>query len=315
MGKHYPVSTRQYIQGWLKLFRVPNLLTVPGDPLAGAALVWLLAPAGTEVPPGLMIWSAVCALCLYGAGLLLNDLHDLDADRIYRPSRPLPNRIVPVGHAVGATVILILGGLAAALAAGFHTLTMALILLVLIFSYTFLTKRMGSGIAVLNMGLCRGVSTLLAVDADNWTSWPGLLAVLTTLYTIGLTLVSRREERLSRIGGAAWIPAGVAAVQAALCLDFLIQRHHEGMVALFFGPAVLALAFALAEAVRLARRLTRRTAVEPEMTQQAVGRFIHILPLLQSWPLLINPLTFPAGLVLALCSPLAIRAGRRYAGS
>src|SRR5260221_228220 len=73
------------LRTWLQLFRAPNLLTVPGDPIAG----YLLACFGA-VEEGL--WPAIGAsVCFYAGGLLLNDLADLAEDRRERPSRPLPS--------------------------------------------------------------------------------------------------------------------------------------------------------------------------------------------------------------------------------
>src|SRR5690242_3666498 len=73
------------IRTWLQLFRAPNLLTVPGDPLAG----YLLASFGS-VDDKLSL-AIGASLSFYAGGLLLNDLADLPEDRRERPNRPLPS--------------------------------------------------------------------------------------------------------------------------------------------------------------------------------------------------------------------------------
>ena len=67
-----PPPGRSSLTAWLQLLRVGNLLTVPGDPIAG----FLLAQAwGLRASrPGLRIAMAVSvSVLLYAAGLLWND--------------------------------------------------------------------------------------------------------------------------------------------------------------------------------------------------------------------------------------------------
>jgi 4-hydroxybenzoate polyprenyltransferase len=74
---------------WLRLLRLPNLLTVPGDVLAG----FLLAPAAAGGAGSIRCLLAIPAgLLLYAAGLVLNDLFDYAEDLRDRPDRPLPSQ-------------------------------------------------------------------------------------------------------------------------------------------------------------------------------------------------------------------------------
>src|SRR3990167_7037967 len=92
-----------HLKTWLQLFRAPNLLTVPGDPLAGFLLV--TGEMRTEA------WTAMAAsLCFYGAGLLANDLADFEIDRAERPERPLPSGRVKKRTVLIVAVILFLVG-------------------------------------------------------------------------------------------------------------------------------------------------------------------------------------------------------------
>jgi len=59
-------------EAWLRLFRLPNLLTVPGDVLAG----FLLTSTITAGAWGKLLLAIPSSLMLYAAGLLLNDLFD-----------------------------------------------------------------------------------------------------------------------------------------------------------------------------------------------------------------------------------------------
>ena len=84
-------------KAWLALLRPPNLPTLPGDPLAG----WCLAGGGDW--PG-VIAAAVAVLLLYMAGLILNDVADIEIDRRERPDRPLPSGRVTRAAALRASL-------------------------------------------------------------------------------------------------------------------------------------------------------------------------------------------------------------------
>ena len=108
---------------WLRLLRVPNLLTVPGDVLSGFFLAMVsLRACGVDVSvsqfvPALAL--CLCAsLCLYAAGLVFNDVADLAVDAVERPSRPLPSGAIGRRAASMAGVCFVLAGLAAARFAG-----------------------------------------------------------------------------------------------------------------------------------------------------------------------------------------------------
>src|SRR5512143_1178807 len=86
------------LRGWLELVRPPNLFTVPGDVLAGAAL------AGIAMRTMLTLASAVLiSLLLYAAGLILNDYMDRRTDARERPERPIPSGRVSAAHALAAS--------------------------------------------------------------------------------------------------------------------------------------------------------------------------------------------------------------------
>ena len=99
-----PDNRRGSGAAWLQLLRVPNLFTVPGDPVAG----FLLATFGVLTPD--VVLAILGSLCLYAGGLVLNDLHDLDEDRRDRPNRPLPAGEIAVRSAWLAVIGLFLVG-------------------------------------------------------------------------------------------------------------------------------------------------------------------------------------------------------------
>ena len=70
----------------MRLFRVPNLPTAPGDALVGAAF---MMPAGNATLPQALA-AGVGVLFMYMYGLVDNDLVDANADAVNAPERPIP---------------------------------------------------------------------------------------------------------------------------------------------------------------------------------------------------------------------------------
>lgn len=207
------MNTRNTLTPWLKLVRLPNLLTVPGDPVAGFLLA---AVCASQLPNPLALAAAAGAsLCLYVFGLILNDLVDLETDQRERPERPLPAGEITVPQARMAAIAMALSGLNLALFAGRHALYLAAALAGMIFLYNAALKRVRVA-GVCAMGLCRGLSLLLGAVA----ACPGLLmqtgaahapvylaAGGLTLYVVGFSAVAKREMDADKPQGLTrWAP-------------------------------------------------------------------------------------------------------------
>src|SRR5262245_2678680 len=107
------------LRHWLQLFRVPNLFTVPGDPLAGFLLATGWTHEGRAWLDGRAAFAVVASVCLYAAGLAMNDLCDLAEDRRDRPARPLASGAIPVSAAwIACGALCAIGIIAMAALAG-----------------------------------------------------------------------------------------------------------------------------------------------------------------------------------------------------
>lgn len=94
---------------WVQLIRLPTVFTV----LADVAAAFLLIAGGVEP---LSRFAAVLAggVCLYWAGMILNDVFDLEKDRRERSSRPLASgAIAPQKARIAGWSLLVLGVLLA----------------------------------------------------------------------------------------------------------------------------------------------------------------------------------------------------------
>lgn len=87
------------LRDWAELLRVSALFTVPGDVVAGATA------AGKQVDRR-AVRAIGCSLCLYEAGMALNDFTDRDEDARERPHRPLPSGRIRPRAALAAAVRL-----------------------------------------------------------------------------------------------------------------------------------------------------------------------------------------------------------------
>lgn len=270
---------------WGRLLRLPNLLTVPGDPIAGFLLV--TRGNGSPLPS---VWAAAASLCFYAAGLIINDLSDINTDRQERPDRPLPSgQIRPL--AASAVVLALLGA-----GQGFCCLLdpqawwIGFMLVLTIFLYNLLFKNIRV-LGPLTMGACRGLSVLLGVTAVPATEplSPTLVLAVATIagYVAAVTHIARREMAATPIGNERWTPTIVVVFGFALISR--IQPFDSILSWLgFFGFFLLAGIVTLEVANMLER------ASRPEQKEFTTGLVPFTIGLLISGLLLIQ-----AGFIMA----------------
>ncbi|MPY46864.1 prenyltransferase, partial [Streptomyces phyllanthi] len=191
-------------RAWAELLRLPALFTVPGDALAGAAA------AGARPGPRTLL-AIGSSLCLYEAGMALNDWADRDEDAVERPHRPLPSGRVRPTSALAAAGALTAAGLALAARAGRPALTIAVPLTVTVWSYDLALKR--TPVGPLAMAAARALDLLLGAATTTGSTRAALPSALTLgAHTLAVTTVSRHEAR----GGSALAPLTGLATTAAL---------------------------------------------------------------------------------------------------
>ncbi|MDI6774867.1 MAG: UbiA family prenyltransferase [Verrucomicrobiota bacterium] len=289
---------------WYRLLRLPNLLSAPGDPIAG----FLLAGA-TAGAPGLSDATPciLAGLFFYAAGLVSNDCFDLTEDRRQRPNRPLPSGVIRMPAAVAAAVALFAAALAAAWFGGALCAGVGVCLLVAVLGYNALLKKVPMA-GPLAMGLCRGLNILLGAacvardlpfrDALAWLFSAPLALVAaagSTAYIAAVTAIAAKETERRTVGFRRFLPP----LTLLLCLAALC-RGRCGMetaaaasaAALFLVLGVLLLAVTGATAMRLGG------APEPVVVSRSIGRFIRALALFQA---ALCARAGPAGIIPAVC--------------
>lgn len=149
---------RARLRAWAELLRVSALFSVPGDALAGAAATGLRPGRGTALAVG-------ASLCLYEAGMALNDWADREEDAVDRPHRPIPSGRVSPGAALAAAGALTAAGLALAARAGRPALTVATALGATVWAYDLHLKHTRLGPAA--MATARALDLLLGATATG----------------------------------------------------------------------------------------------------------------------------------------------------
>ncbi|MFC9181318.1 SCO3242 family prenyltransferase [Streptomyces globisporus] len=149
-------TPRRRLRAWAELLRVSALFSVPGDALAGACAVGRRPGRGTALAIG-------ASLCLYEAGMALNDWADRDEDAVDRPHRPIPSGRISPAAALGAAGVLTAAGLALAARAGRPALTVATGLGATVWAYDLHLKHTKAGPAA--MAAARSLDLLLGATA------------------------------------------------------------------------------------------------------------------------------------------------------
>ncbi|MEU6123756.1 SCO3242 family prenyltransferase [Streptomyces sp. NPDC047123] len=257
---------------WAELLRLPALFTVPGDALAGAAATGLRPNRRTLLAIG-------SSLCLYEAGMALNDWADRAEDAVERPERPLPSGRIAPPAALAAASALTVTGLALASRAGRPSLAAASALAGTVWAYDLGLKHTPAGPAA--MAAARGLDLFLGATATAGphrgpgagaaTPSAGALAA----HTLAVTVVSRREAQ----GGSSTAPLAALAVTAALTRVVGGELRDTRVTARRALRGALALAYAATAAKPLFHASLNPS---PPLTQRAVGGGIRAMIPLQA---------------------------------
>ena len=195
---------------YLRLLRIPNVFTAIADIAMGFLFV-----THSLVPAGGFFLLVVATCGLYLAGMVLNEVFDVEVDRIERPERPVPSGQVSLSTARLLGFGLLLVGVAAGIVAGlvFHDSSVnglrsgivAGLLATCILLYDGGLKKTFMGAVA--MGSCRTLNVLLGMSlfpasgpdptwftfsAAQWSVAGGI-----GIFIAGVTWFARTEARTS----------------------------------------------------------------------------------------------------------------------
>jgi hypothetical protein len=185
------------LRAYLELLRIPNVFTAVSNVWVGYLLTH----------PSLDPWAdalllTVSSILLYLAGMVLNDVFDVEIDRRERPERPIPSGRVNRSTAMVLGYSLLLGGVAAgwgatAVSGNPRCGVTASILALAIWMYDAWSKHTPLG--PLGMGLCRALNVMLGMStaAVLLPMHYGVAAGI-GIYAAGITWMAWNEATTSR---------------------------------------------------------------------------------------------------------------------
>ncbi|QCR21522.1 UbiA-like protein EboC [Pontibacter sp. SGAir0037] len=204
---------------YLRLMRPANIVTAVADILMGYAASGALLSFTNQGSSALfsndsqpLLWLILATIGLYGGGVVFNDVFDADLDRVERPERPIPSGKASLGGATALGLLLLIGGILAALPVSLLSALIALGVALCALLYNWKGKH-HPVLGPINMGTCRGGNLLLgisAVPAAVEELW--FLALIPIVYISAITMVSRGEVH----GG------NTAALKGAVLLYVLV---------------------------------------------------------------------------------------------
>lgn len=235
---------------YLRLVRIPNVFTVPGNALAGAALALVGTQQDVLWRPPLL--AALAGCLIYLGGMAFNDVFDRSEDLRERPTRPIPSGQISVAGAVILGLLLHAAGIAAARSALPAAGQCAGLLVVATFAYNGVLKN--GPLGALSMGLCRALNLLMGAFAVGWlgeTPAPAVAALLLGLYVVAITRAAQGEV------------TGADATAAGKALERFLAVIAGGVAMALMGLlpaavwAVVPLALLAAVLLRAATRLAQ----------------------------------------------------------
>ncbi len=248
------------LKPYLQLVRLPNVFTAAADSLAG----WLLV-RGTLDEPGRWLPLVLASACTYAGGIVLNDVFDIEVDRVERPDRPLPSGRVGLRFARIFGFGLMAAGVALAAVSGVtHAFPVECALVACVMLYDLGLKRSALGPEL--MGACRGLNLLLGLcgGARLGGSVYWIAAMAYGLFVTGITWISRSE-----VDGGSRKNLGLGIVLQNLAIATLI------VVSLLISTADVRLGFGAVLLLAIAVFVGRKTIeayrnIDPKLIQGSI---------------------------------------------
>lgn len=175
------------------MMRPANVVTSVADVLAGVAIAGVFS-AGT-FNDHLQAIALLCfsTACLYGGGIVFNDVFDVEQDKVERPERAIPSGRISLRQAAVFGSALLLAGIIAAGLVG----SLSALIAVGISFFALLYNKMSKHhlfYGPLNMGVCRGLNLLLGVSIVTAALMQSyFLAIVPIVYIFSITMISRGE--------------------------------------------------------------------------------------------------------------------------
>ncbi|TDC12862.1 4-hydroxybenzoate polyprenyltransferase, partial [Kribbella albertanoniae] len=218
------------------------------------------------------------SICIYWAGMALNDWADRELDAVERPERPIPSGRVPAQTAFNLAAGLTAGGLVlSALSGGRSTLATSAALAATAWTYDVVAKNTVAGPAV--MASARALDVLVGAGAERRRALAPALAV--GAHILAVTTLSRGE-----VHGGTPTPARLSLAVSAALTAATSGRKQGGFWRRRSSVAEVTTAALAGWFARSVLPAQAAAAREPDAVhvRGAVGAGIHgLVPLQAAW--------------------------------
>jgi len=302
---------------YMRLMRLPNVFTAMADIAMGFLFVHHVRDVAPQWP-ALVLLIAASSL-IYTAGMVLNDVCDLEIDRQERPFRPLPSGQISVGMAMRLGFLFLFGGVLLAAAAGWmHRPNMApawrsgvvaagLALIVVAYDAWLKNTPLGP----LGMGLCRFLNVLLGMSAagiavppeEQFLSYHAssyLVAGGIGVYITGVTWFARSEAMTS---SRIQLLCATIVIAAGIVMLSLLPRLPHPEKPLLASETIGYMLFAILSIPMARRAITAIQDPQPANVQAMVKHCILSLIILDAAVTFLTSGPMPGFLVAALLAP------------
>ena len=185
---------------WLtlaQLIRLPAVFTAMSDIAMGGVVGWSLGHRQPTAYCLAILLLLIASSCVYLAGMVLNDVADVEVDRRERSGRPIPSGRISRRNALMIGVFLLAAGIISSAfvrVEGSSSLLICSGLAVAVVAYDFSPY---AWLRLLLMPTCRFLNVLLGLSTANleFLAWDlrCYLAGVVALYILGITLFARNE--------------------------------------------------------------------------------------------------------------------------
>lgn len=214
--------------------RPANIVTSVADILAGIAISGVLINNGT-IPWFAIICLGLSTACLYGGGIVFNDVFDAELDKIERPERAIPSGVISITNATILGTVLLISGIALASVSSLTSVLLAFG----VSCFALLYNKIGKNhpfFGPLNMGICRGLNLLLGLSiVPEILHQHYFLAIIPVIYIFSITMTSRGEVHGGNTKNL-YIAAGLYAIVISAIAWFAFVNENLIWSLLFLLP-------------------------------------------------------------------------------
>ncbi|RYE19065.1 MAG: polyprenyltransferase [Sphingobacteriales bacterium] len=283
--------------------RPANIVTSVADVLAGAAIAGVLTNdlmLDEHLPS--VVFLCFSTACLYGSGVVFNDVFDAELDKVERPERAIPSGMISIVQASVLGTVLLFAGLASAAACGFIPAIVAIAITVFALQYNRLTKH-HPFFGPFSMGVCRGLNLLLGISVSGGAlnEWYFLM-IVPVLYIFSITMISRGEVHGGKVRNL-YIAGALYGIVTCILTYYAFSYNRLTESAIFLVAFLYMIYTPLIKAIR--------NPIGPNIGPAVKGGVIALIMMDAAWAATFS--TMYVALAIACLLPISIGLAKIFA--